>query len=52
MLLIILPTIPLKTLLLRPVLVREVISVHDAHVVNTVCPSLLEVADEKISVLL
>ena len=42
----------LETLILRPVPVREDVSVHDKHAVNTVHSFLPEVAEEKISLLL
>ena len=42
----------LETLLRIIFLVREGFSVHDTHVVNTVRPSLPDVADQKVSLLL
>ena len=42
----------LEALLRRLFLVGEGINVHDTHVMNTVCPSLPEVAGQQISLLL
>ena len=41
-----------EALLWRPVLVREGGSVHDMHVVNTVCPYLPEFVDQHISIII
>ena len=42
----------LETLLRRLVPVGEGFSVHDKHVVNTVCPYIPEVADQQVSLML
>ena len=42
----------LEELLQILVPVREDLSVHDIHVVNTVCYSFLEVVDQKVSLLI
>ena len=42
----------LDKLLGQLVPMREGVSVHDSHVVNNVCPSLTEVANQKVSLIL